>query len=295
MKILIKNGSDINRYSDDGYTPLLSASLGLGNGNLNIDVFKLLLEAKADVNAQVHSSCPGVYGGYTSLMFASENGEGELVKLLLQYGARPDLKNGKGETAIDITNKKKKLKKIGDLIEKFSAGKQDIPTKKDIQAKPECLIVNTIAVEFERDDGQIKIGKKKQKGYAIYENKAAHKFIYKLTDKKSAQNALNDLKSGDLKHADETESDGGEIKSITYFDNIGNEFEKVDNFKGDGVSEVVEVTTPYGYSEVILGLDNLEKIRGVCSDVSDPKSCFESLKKDKSGARIIELLTKIAK
>lgn len=292
MKNLIKHGAKINWCTSDGYTPLLSASLGL-NDNLNIDVFNILLEAKANVDAQVSISSRGVFGGYTALMFAAENGQGELVKLLLQNSAQPSLKNASGETAIDIANKKKKLKKIADLIGKFAAGKSVTTSKKGKQAKPESLIINTIVVELEREDGQILLGKKKQKGYAIYENKAAYKFIYQVTDKKSALNALNDLKSGELKLADETESEGGENKSITYFDNSGKELENIDDFTGNGESEVVEVTTPYGYSEVILELDNLERICGSSGDVSDPELCFNALKKDKSGAKIIELLTNL--
>ena len=50
----------------------------------DIEVVKLLLEKKADVNAKVHKDGKD----YTPLSVAKKRGHSEIVKLLIKYGAK---------------------------------------------------------------------------------------------------------------------------------------------------------------------------------------------------------------
>ena len=172
---------------------------------------------------------------------------------------------------------------------KVTAPKKDSKPKESLKALQ--LTIGTIAWEHEREDGFLIIGGKKQKGYAIYENKADYDFIYDLTKKESVQNALYDLQSGDLKNADDMESEGSENKGVCYYNAKGQEIDDIDDFVGVADTKVVDVETPYGYGEVVLELSDSTKIR---SDIRKPgieqKQCFNYFKKDKNGDIILTLL-----
>jgi ankyrin repeat protein len=58
-------------------------------------VVKLLLAKGADIEAKdiLH---------LTPLMWASKNGQAEMVKLLLNCGARRNIRNSSGQTALDL-------------------------------------------------------------------------------------------------------------------------------------------------------------------------------------------------
>jgi len=177
---------------------------------------------------------------------------------------------------------------------KVTAPKKDSKPKESLKALQ--LTIGTIAWEQEREDGVLVVNGKKQKGYAIYENKAAYDFIYDLTKKESVQNALTDLMSGDLRHADNMESEGSENKGVSYYNAKGQESDDIDEFVGVGDTKVVDVETPYGYGEVVLELSDLTKIR---SDISktgiEHEQCFNYFKKDKNGDIILTLLLSLLK
>lgn len=102
VKILLQNGAKVNYQMDDGVTPLIQASL-LGH----TEVVKILLENGADVNHQRDSLVKILLdagairnkddhsrdrdSGVTSLFLASQAGHTEVVKALLEKGARVDL------------------------------------------------------------------------------------------------------------------------------------------------------------------------------------------------------------
>jgi ankyrin repeat protein len=81
------NPNATNRYS----TPLTSAAY---RGNQEV-VALLLSQPGIKVDARD-------VDGYTSLMWAAEQGSLDLVDLLMKAGACPSLKNQRGETAISL-------------------------------------------------------------------------------------------------------------------------------------------------------------------------------------------------
>ena len=72
IRELIKNGADVNFKNTYGVTPLWQAS-----GKGHIEVVKLLLDNKADVNTARKAD------GVTPLFMASQEGHTDIVKLLL--------------------------------------------------------------------------------------------------------------------------------------------------------------------------------------------------------------------
>jgi len=76
VKILLKNGADINTKDGAGWTPLIWAI-----GNQDEKMTSLLLNAKADVNIKDKSN-------NTPLEIALWSGETDIVKLLKKYGAK---------------------------------------------------------------------------------------------------------------------------------------------------------------------------------------------------------------
>jgi hypothetical protein len=106
MRQCIENGVDVNsRYVDqvsqdkydDNDTPLIAA---IKSQSL-ICYVRYLLKQGADVNA-VNTN------GFTALMYAVGRlhylTQREIVELLLSYGAKPDMKNKYGSTAISIAH-----------------------------------------------------------------------------------------------------------------------------------------------------------------------------------------------
>jgi len=61
------------------------------------DAVRVLLEAHADVNVQAEN-------GDSPLHDAAENGHEDVVKLLLDYGANPKLRNRDGKTPMDVAD-----------------------------------------------------------------------------------------------------------------------------------------------------------------------------------------------
>ena len=96
---LIEYGAKIDARDEDGWTPLSWASRGhhFKDGS----VLRLLLEKGAGVNAKADKN------GFTPLHVASEYGALEVVRLLLKYGAKVEMVNGNGETALQIVGKTK--------------------------------------------------------------------------------------------------------------------------------------------------------------------------------------------
>jgi ankyrin repeat protein len=87
---IIKRGGDVNK---PGWAPLHYAAT-----SENVDVVRLLL----DENAYIDAASPN---GTTPLMMAAHYGTDATVKLLIEAGADPLLKNDLGLTALDFAHR----------------------------------------------------------------------------------------------------------------------------------------------------------------------------------------------
>jgi ankyrin repeat protein len=85
-KLLIENGADLAKKDEDGYTALHVACVKGA-----VDVVQILIDAKADVNAQNNV-------GQTPLMDSIDNLE--VAKLLIESGADLEVKDDDGDTAL---------------------------------------------------------------------------------------------------------------------------------------------------------------------------------------------------
>ena len=70
VKVLVEKGADINKAMNDGFTPLLMASL-----KGHVEVVGVLVENGADINKANND-------GYTPLIIAEALGHSEIVALL---------------------------------------------------------------------------------------------------------------------------------------------------------------------------------------------------------------------
>ena len=104
MRILVAGGADPNLSTDEGVTPLMvAAGLGWGaNATRNapdswLPTVKYCVELGADVNAK------DIYN-YTALHGAAYRGDNDVVKFLVDKGARLDVRSKRGQTVTDMAN-----------------------------------------------------------------------------------------------------------------------------------------------------------------------------------------------
>ena len=105
---LIERGADVNK---PGWAPLHYAAT---NGHLA--VMQLLIEENAYLDAESPN-------GSTPLMMAAHYGTPSAVKLLLESGADPTLKNSLGLSAIDFAHQANRLESAA-IISAFIRGRQ---------------------------------------------------------------------------------------------------------------------------------------------------------------------------
>ena len=109
VRALIAEGCDVQQTDPDGRTPLHLASSGLQPKT----IAEFLCEAGANPNAA------GAYGR-SPLHVAANNGEVEIVRLLLRYGADPNIADECGRTPGHLAGYWRKGKRAGghhDVIE----------------------------------------------------------------------------------------------------------------------------------------------------------------------------------
>ena len=92
---LLKKKLDVNSEDNNGQTPLFEST--------DFETALLLLENGADPNHLAHD-------GSTPLMWASRRGGETIVRLLLKHGAKPAIRNRKGEDAADFALKNKNVR-----------------------------------------------------------------------------------------------------------------------------------------------------------------------------------------
>ncbi|NOY23291.1 MAG: hypothetical protein GXO70_07260 [Acidobacteria bacterium] len=95
---LLKRKADVNAEDNIGWTALFEPT--------DFKTALLLLENGADPNHQSHD-------GSTPLMWAATRGNETMIRLLLNHGANPDIKNQKGQRAVDIAAQKKEFRIVG--------------------------------------------------------------------------------------------------------------------------------------------------------------------------------------
>jgi ankyrin repeat protein len=124
VRALLDKGADPN-INAMGLTPfLVAAGVGAGNrggtglaaqtsagGPVNMELMELLLQHGADLNAQVTgtqtysmrvSRAPSANEGKTALHVAAESGKMDLVRYLLNKGAKMEILDADGKRAIDL-------------------------------------------------------------------------------------------------------------------------------------------------------------------------------------------------
>ena len=95
---LIKSGVDINYIGENGDTPLLVAV-----ETQNYELVKILLQNKADPNSV--SRLPSLHAAIDTAVEATKNNDHikedstQIIELLLEYGANPNLTDFNGKTA----------------------------------------------------------------------------------------------------------------------------------------------------------------------------------------------------
>jgi len=89
---LLEHGAQVNMPSRNGMRvmPLHSAVAAC-----NLEIARALIEHGADVNAVQNDD-------FTPLMAAAQNGQLEMIELLLAHSARPDAKRANGQSAADF-------------------------------------------------------------------------------------------------------------------------------------------------------------------------------------------------
>lgn len=93
-KLLLESGAKADGTNDKGNTPLWFACQSPALASDRIAVAKLLIDAGADVNKRCED-------GTTALHFAAWRGPVEMVKLLLDHGARHWIEDNRGKTPAD--------------------------------------------------------------------------------------------------------------------------------------------------------------------------------------------------
>jgi len=96
-KILIAKGANVNIAANDGMTPFLQASLGVSSGKVPIEMCDLLRKNGANINATLSRQSAM---GWAALHYGVINGDVELVKYLIKYGANVNKATGEGSTPL---------------------------------------------------------------------------------------------------------------------------------------------------------------------------------------------------
>jgi uncharacterized protein len=118
---------DVNMQDDDGWTPLIVASV-----NGHYETAKILLNHGGDVNAKT-------LVGTTALMFAAANGHDKIVKLLLDADADVDAKTISGRTAAKCAEENLHFEILELLLN---------PSRKPVLSNSSPADKNTITVPF---------------------------------------------------------------------------------------------------------------------------------------------------
>ena len=106
VKLLLENGSKVNRLNVDGATALITAAK-----KGHFEIMHLLLEHGAEVNVRDNY-------GVTALLCAAKRGDNHIVKLLYEYGAKLNCENNDSHVPLIQAARKRHASTVSILLEK---------------------------------------------------------------------------------------------------------------------------------------------------------------------------------
>ncbi len=117
VKFLISQGADVDGLSEYGWSPIQRAAY------LDLrEITKYLLEKKAKVDSPLRERQAIINGDFafkesrnTPLHLAAEQGNTDLIELLVAYGAKLDIKNADKQTPLELAQAKKQEKAVETL------------------------------------------------------------------------------------------------------------------------------------------------------------------------------------
>ena len=98
VKLLIENGAIIDAQNKYGDTPLMG-TIKPSNYVSHTDIANLLIENGADINEKTNDM------GYTPLHYAAWASSADMVKILIDEGAKVNITDLWGQTALDIAKR----------------------------------------------------------------------------------------------------------------------------------------------------------------------------------------------
>jgi len=116
-QLLVENGADVKAKADDGMNAFIQAVLGVLSGKVSTEMLAYLKSNGANVNSTLSS---GYASGWTALLFATVNGDKDLVEYLILNGANVNHTSDEGQTALALA-RQEKYEEIIRLLKKHGA------------------------------------------------------------------------------------------------------------------------------------------------------------------------------
>ena len=116
-QLLIDSGADVKAKGDDGMNAFIQATFGILSGKVTTEVLGLLKSKGANVNSSLAGKSAS---GWSALLFATVNGDKDLVEYLILNGANVNHTSDEGQTALALA-KQEKYEAIVRLLKKHGA------------------------------------------------------------------------------------------------------------------------------------------------------------------------------
>lgn len=116
-QLLLDNGADVKARGDDGMIAFIQATFGILSGKVTTEVLGLLKSKGANVNSSLGGKSAS---GWSAILFATVNGDKDLVEYLILNGANVNHTSDEGQTALALA-KQEKYEVIVRLLKKHGA------------------------------------------------------------------------------------------------------------------------------------------------------------------------------
>jgi ankyrin repeat protein len=116
-QLLIDSGANVKAKGDDGMNAFIQATFGILSGKVTTEVLGLLKSKGAKVNSSLSGKSAS---GWSALLFATVNGDKDLVEYLIHNGANVNHTSDEGQTALALA-KQEKYEEIVRLLKKHGA------------------------------------------------------------------------------------------------------------------------------------------------------------------------------